>query len=586
MWNKLCDLNAQDYIFKESVDYLIPFVSNPLVSMHMYENNNRLQRVLRRAKSSLLNDEMGNLIIKICIEIFNMRNTFNRGEFIKSGKVVGCLSALKKFCEAGRKNKIADFELGDDQDCKIIYSLLGKKSKLNISSAIRSLIEEIKLKETEEKENTLEGFINDLRKSKKDLTQIYQCDQIKGFLKQHDYYLITFAIDEVIQYNESPLEEVLSIAKDHFSEEEMNAMLERACKYIVDQRNKSVEGVAFDSEKAFRLLSDKLNSINRKKEEILKFLVDKLGKIQDFSENCQSSTLQQTLEEVVSYSPSRGKNTGNRNHESCSKNFFDELTMILDGGKTDKQDKIQSFISSRLSRYKGNCFYRLLLGEFLFENQDYAQISQKYLLLHLDSQSIAFLLTAGQREKAKTTVLSIIDKSRGPVPNISSFAIDYRNLQIVNLEIDSRKSHLLDGIKKEDIEQGYKIKFIPINEEVISLDLLRKAIKDVGSRKQVIDNLKNIVNFINYTFNLDNDKIKFSFIRDESDAKNLVDGLLMGSKHEIPSDDKIINEIISSLVKNNIQAKSNNIRDHRLPIADKRSGKKDKKKAEYYAYLS
>ncbi|WP_253303066.1 ankyrin repeat domain-containing protein [Wolbachia endosymbiont of Phyllotreta cruciferae] len=227
-----------------------------------------------------------------------------------------------------------------------------------------------------------------------------------------------------------------------------------------------------------------------------------------------------------------------------------------------------------------------MLGEFLFENQDHAQISQKYLLLHLDSQSIAFLLTAGQREKAKTTVLSIIDKSRGPVPNISSFAIDYRNLQIVNLEIDPRKSHLLDGIKKEDIEQGYKIKFIPINEEVISFDLLRKAIKDVGSRKQVIDNLKNIVNFINYTFNLDNDKIKFSFIRDESDAKNLVDGLLMGSKHEIPSDDKIINEIISSLVKNNIQAKSNNIRDHRLPIADKRSGKKDKKKAEYYAYLS
>lgn len=153
VWEEVGKLNAKDYIFRKSVDYLISFASTPspskrLISTGKRLHSNGLRRVLSRAQSFLSKDETGNLIIRICIEIFNMRNTFNIGELFTSNKVKERLSTLKNFCEGGRKNKIADFTLRDYQDYKILRPLLKERSQPSVKSIIDYLIKKLEWEES------------------------------------------------------------------------------------------------------------------------------------------------------------------------------------------------------------------------------------------------------------------------------------------------------------------------------------------------------------------------------------------------------------------------------------------------------
>ncbi|MDG7056250.1 MAG: ankyrin repeat domain-containing protein, partial [Wolbachia endosymbiont of Meromenopon meropis] len=578
VWNKICGLNIQNYIFRESDGYLVSFILSSLASTHIHLNTARLiQRILYRAKTFLSSDEINSLIMKICIAILNARNTSESGKFIKSSRVIECLSALEDFSKVGERDRIADSKLDNNQNYKKICQILGEKVQNDICSIIRSAIKKIKLEETVVKENVLERFINCLRQDKKSLTQLYQYSQIRSFLMQNNYYLIALAIDNsVIRNSDTLLEQILNIAKDHFCKDEMSAMLDRACRYIVSQCNKALGDVPFNINKAFYSFLYHLDSYEQYK--VLEFLATEFK-----------------LEKSVDFSADYLDNIENVRDKNCENyylgNFFVRLTNMLDACEAfDGEYEIRSFINSRFSTYGGgDCLSKLLLGEFLLKDEYYANKSQKYLILYSDNRNIAFLLTVGQFKRAKSTLLNILDeKSKNLFPNISSFPVDYESLRIINIEMNSCESRLFVDIRKEDIERGSKIKFLSINEELISLDLLSKSMSDAQSRQQVISSLSNIVNLVNYVANLNDKKMRFSFLANKKDCEALVSGLLMSSNHEtLLSSERVKKEIVDSLVKNYVQNESDCTKDYYyLPTSDKVLEEKDRKmKTVYYTHL-
>lgn len=326
VWREVCKLKVQDRIFKECDYYCITFAATSL-NIGNVTRDNLLTRMLNRARDFFQEGEMSNLVLKACIQIFYMHDTFYRGELINSNKSVSHLEVLKHYCQT---KKI--FKLNNSPDSRKINQLLGKEPS-NIESMIDSLISKIKKKKTrhalntgEEKFSTLldkcaikgktfsiKNFCQHTDKLKAAfryfLIALYKVEKVwfsiqgeiessvgdvkKLLLKKHGYHFIIFAIDEVIHGSELPLTRVLTIAKDCLNEREMICMLNKACKYIMDQRNKFSEGIAFDSTKAFNFLLKGLNSIGCKQytKKVSALLMNKIKMECPLSDDCHYKSI-------------------------------------------------------------------------------------------------------------------------------------------------------------------------------------------------------------------------------------------------------------------------------------------------------
>ncbi len=296
-----------------------------------------------------------------------------------------------------------------------------------------------------------------------------------------------------------------------------------------------------------------------------------------------------------------------------SKNLFSQLVKKLGSKKlrmTHLKDLIEKFSKKCVPLYDEMPLSRLLLGQFLCENEDWRDTNKldKYLLLYPENKSIAFLLIS----RIKSLVFNIIENKEKAskkdnstlklIPKIDILLSNSDKLAILDLEKKEASSQVSTReVSMADIEKGSEVKFAPVDKMLISTDLLGRFENEIKFREEVIGKLDEV------------DKVfdRAALMRDPVDYQAVLTGLLMDYCNKMSLSDKEAKLIISSSIgpgisiwlhkntannsgyisaleqqENGIQTKSSSVSKLSSPIASKKVKDVKGAQGEYYAFLN
>ncbi|BEU15928.1 hypothetical protein wHmcTK_11110 [Wolbachia pipientis] len=296
-----------------------------------------------------------------------------------------------------------------------------------------------------------------------------------------------------------------------------------------------------------------------------------------------------------------------------SKNLFSQLVKKLGSKKlrmTHLKDLIEKFSKKCVLLYDEMPLSRLLLGQFLCENEDWRDTNKldKYLLLYPENKSIAFLLIS----RIKSLVFNIIENKEKAskkdnstlklIPKIDILLSNSDKLAILDLEKKEASSQVSTReVSMADIEKGSEVKFAPVDKMLISTDLLGRFENEIKFREEVIGKLDEV------------DKVfdRAALMRDPVDYQAVLTGLLMDYCNKMSLSDKEAKLIISSSIgpgisiwlhkntannsgyisaleqqENGIQTKSSSVSKLSSPIASKKVKDVKGAQGEYYAFLN